>query len=56
MRGAMEREPLSQRLGALLRAQTLGAFDDNLLKGAASQAMQNLNLALGLDEHAGLEP
>ncbi len=30
----MEREPLSQRLGALLRAQTLGAFDDNLLKGA----------------------
>ena len=29
---------------------------DNLLKGAASQAMQNLNLALGLDEHAGLEP
>ena len=29
---------------------------DNLLKGAACQAMQNLNLALGLDEHAGLEP
>ena len=27
---------------------------DNLLKGAASQAMQNLNLALGLDESAGL--
>ncbi|NRB71859.1 MAG: N-acetyl-gamma-glutamyl-phosphate reductase [Xanthomonadales bacterium] len=27
---------------------------DNLLKGAASQAMQNLNLALGLDEQAGL--
>jgi N-acetyl-gamma-glutamylphosphate reductase len=28
---------------------------DNLLKGAASQALQNLNLALGLDESAGLD-
>lgn len=28
---------------------------DNLLKGAASQAMQNINLALGLNEQAGLE-
>ena len=27
---------------------------DNLLKGAASQAMQNLNLALGLDENSGV--
>jgi N-acetyl-gamma-glutamyl-phosphate reductase len=27
---------------------------DNLLKGAASQAMQNINLALGCDELAGL--
>jgi N-acetyl-gamma-glutamyl-phosphate reductase len=27
---------------------------DNLLKGAASQAMQNLNLALGLDESCGI--
>lgn len=27
---------------------------DNLLKGAASQAVQNMNLALGLDELAGL--
>lgn len=27
---------------------------DNLGKGAAAQAMQNLNLALGLDEHLGL--
>ncbi len=27
---------------------------DNLLKGAASQAVQNLNLALGLDEHLGV--
>lgn len=27
---------------------------DNLLKGAASQALQNINLALGLDELAGL--
>lgn len=29
---------------------------DNLLKGAASQAVQNLNLALGLPEREGLEP
>jgi N-acetyl-gamma-glutamyl-phosphate reductase len=29
---------------------------DNLLKGAASQAVQNLNLALGLPERMGLEP
>lgn len=29
---------------------------DNLLKGAASQALQNLNLALGLDENAGINP
>jgi N-acetyl-gamma-glutamyl-phosphate reductase len=28
---------------------------DNLLKGAASQAMQNINLALGLAENLGLE-
>jgi len=29
---------------------------DNLLKGAASQAIQNLNLALGFDESAGISP
>jgi len=27
---------------------------DNLVKGAAGQAIQNLNVALGFDEHAGL--
>jgi len=27
---------------------------DNLLKGAASQALQNLNLALGLEEYSGI--
>ncbi|RCH85652.1 N-acetyl-gamma-glutamyl-phosphate reductase/acetylglutamate kinase, partial [Rhizopus stolonifer] len=27
---------------------------DNLLKGAATQAVQNLNLALGFDEYAGI--
>jgi len=27
---------------------------DNLLKGAATQCMQNLNLALGYDELAGI--
>ncbi|MGD9020415.1 MAG: N-acetyl-gamma-glutamyl-phosphate reductase [Lysobacterales bacterium] len=29
---------------------------DNLLKGAASQALQNLNLALGLAEFSGIDP
>ncbi len=35
---------------------TFVAVLDNLLKGAASQAMQNINLALGFDELAGLLP
>ena len=30
------------------------ATEDNLLKGAATQAMQNLNIAFGLDEFAGI--
>lgn len=34
----------------------VGFAIDNLLKGAASQAVQNLNLALGLPETAGLLP
>jgi N-acetyl-gamma-glutamyl-phosphate reductase len=29
---------------------------DNLLKGAATQALQNLNLALGFDEMTGITP
>ncbi|HCV62370.1 MAG TPA: N-acetyl-gamma-glutamyl-phosphate reductase, partial [Alphaproteobacteria bacterium] len=29
---------------------------DNLGKGASGAAVQNLNIALGLDEHAGLGP
>jgi N-acetyl-gamma-glutamyl-phosphate reductase len=29
---------------------------DNLLKGAATQAIQNLNLAFGLEPLAGLDP
>lgn len=39
-----------------VRAPTLQLFSaiDNLLKGAAGQAMQNANLMLGLDEWAGL--
>jgi N-acetyl-gamma-glutamyl-phosphate reductase len=35
------------------RLVVVGALD-NLLKGAATQAVQNLNLALGLPEHAGI--
>jgi N-acetyl-gamma-glutamyl-phosphate reductase len=34
---------------------SLVAVLDNLLKGAATQAVQNLNLAFGLDEMTGLE-
>ena len=30
------------------------ATEDNLLKGAATQALQNLNLAFGFDEFAGI--
>ncbi len=37
------------------RCVTLVSVLDNLLKGAASQALQNINLALGLDESQGLE-
>ena len=28
---------------------------DNLLKGASGQAVQNMNIMLGLEEHAGLQ-
>lgn len=28
---------------------------DNLLKGAATQAVQNINVALGIDEYAGID-
>ena len=44
-----------------LTAQVLASGDvrlwivsDNLLKGAAVQAIQNINLALGLEEFAGV--
>ena len=30
------------------------ATEDNLLKGAATQALQNLNLAFGFDEFTGI--
>jgi N-acetyl-gamma-glutamyl-phosphate reductase len=36
------------------RSAVVVAAEDNLLKGAAVQAVQNLNIALGLDEFAGL--
>ncbi|MBL8763167.1 MAG: N-acetyl-gamma-glutamyl-phosphate reductase [Phycisphaerae bacterium] len=36
------------------RAVVVAAID-NLVKGAAGQAVQNANVMLGLDEHAGLE-
>ena len=36
------------------RRLVLAATEDNLLKGAATQALQNLNLAFGLPEFAGI--
>jgi len=36
------------------RSAVIVAAEDNLLKGAAVQAIQNLNIALGLDEYLGL--
>lgn len=41
-------------VGADGRSAVVVATEDNLLKGAAVQAIQNLNLALGLPEFAGL--
>ena len=31
------------------------SVEDNLVKGAAGQAVQNMNLMFGLDETAGLD-
>jgi len=45
------------RIGAMVGASgelVVTAAIDNLVKGAAGQAVQNLNLMLGLDEQAGL--
>jgi N-acetyl-gamma-glutamyl-phosphate reductase len=36
------------------RSAVVVAAEDNLLKGAAVQAIQNLNIALGLDEYIGI--
>ncbi|MEM9168802.1 MAG: N-acetyl-gamma-glutamyl-phosphate reductase [Pseudomonadota bacterium] len=55
----------AERLGVVLGGFAVGegaagpwavvtAAEDNLLKGAAVQAIQNVNLALGLDEFTGL--
>jgi N-acetyl-gamma-glutamyl-phosphate reductase len=38
------------------RQAIIVSAEDNLLKGAASQALQNANLALGFDERAGIIP
>jgi N-acetyl-gamma-glutamyl-phosphate reductase len=45
---------LGWRLDAASGRIVLVACLDNLLKGAAGQAVQNLNVALGFDERAGL--
>lgn len=41
-------------VGADGKSAVVVAAEDNLLKGAAVQAIQNLNLALGLDEYSGI--
>jgi N-acetyl-gamma-glutamyl-phosphate reductase len=47
---------MSARIPSGVRTPTLLVFSaiDNLVKGAAGQAIQNANLMLGLDETAGL--
>ena len=56
---------IASRNGAAIGAFTVSADGrrvvivatlDNLLKGAATQALQNLNLALGFDEMTGITP
>ncbi len=55
---AVANTPLCVVGGLMVEASTgdvaITAALDNLLKGAASQAVQNINLALGLDEALGL--
>ncbi len=65
---SIREDPPELRDGAGRTGVLIGGFDvasdgssavvvcaeDNLLKGAAVQAIQNLNIALGLDEYAGL--
>jgi N-acetyl-gamma-glutamyl-phosphate reductase len=34
---------------------TVVAVQDNLVKGAAGQAIQNMNIMFGLDEYCGLQ-
>ena len=46
---------VSARVDARARLLIASAAIDNLGKGAAGQALQNANLALGIDETAGLE-
>jgi N-acetyl-gamma-glutamyl-phosphate reductase len=48
---------ISARVPEGIRTPTLLVFSaiDNLVKGAAGQALQNANLMLGLDERAGLQ-
>ena len=43
-------------IGTALRGRQLAIFSaiDNLVKGAAGQAVQNMNLMAGLDEKTGL--
>ncbi|MBQ5823879.1 MAG: N-acetyl-gamma-glutamyl-phosphate reductase, partial [Clostridia bacterium] len=41
---------IDSRTGTLIVVSTI----DNMVKGAAGQAIQNMNLIMGLEENAGL--
>ena len=46
---------IAVRLDARVSRAVVFSVTDNLIKGAAGQAIQNMNLMLGLDEAAGLD-
>ena len=42
---------IDERLGRIVVCSTI----DNLIKGAAGQAVQNMNIMMGFEENAGLD-
>ena len=49
-----EFDPLSEPKGIVLLTIMYAEMIDNLVKGAAGQAVQNMNLMFGIDERTGL--
>lgn len=50
----LERWGGGKKSGTLIFVQVVNVTIDNLLKGAATQAQQNMNLALGYAEFEGI--